>query len=65
MDEEKGVRDSLGTPYDVGILGVGGGRHWCLADVVLMRYRASTSPSLAQCVPNTTNGRLRFEYMIM
>ena len=65
MDEEKGVRDSLGTPHDVGILGVGEGRHWCLVDVVLMRYRASTSPSLAQCVPDTTNGRLRFEYMIM
>ena len=65
MVEEKGVRDSLGTPHDVGILGVGDGRHWCLADVVLMRYRASTSPSLAQCVPDTTNGRLQIEYMIM
>nr|POF24585.1 hypothetical protein CFP56_75702 [Quercus suber] len=30
-----------------------------------MQYSASMSPSLAQCVPNTTNGRLRFENMIM
>ena len=65
MYEEKGVRDSLGTPHDVGILGVGGGRHWCLADVVLMWYRASTWLSLTQCMHDIMNGRLRFEYMIM
>ena len=31
--------------------------------VVLIRYSAFTSPSLAQCVPDTTNGRLQFENM--
>ena len=33
--------------------------------VVLMRYSASTSPSLAQCILDTTNGTLRFENMTM
>ena len=65
MDEEKGVRDSFGTSHVEGILTADGGRHWCLAVVVLMQYSASISLSLAQCVPDTTNGRLRFENMTM
>ena len=30
-----------------------------------MQYSASISPSLAQCMPDTTNGRLWFENMTM
>ena len=33
--------------------------------VVLIRYIRATSPSLAQCVPDTTNGKLCFENIIM
>ena len=59
------MRESFWTPQDGRVLAAGGGWHWCLAVVVLMRYSASSSPSLAQCVPDTTNGRLRFENMTM
>ena len=65
MDEEKGVRDLFGAPQVKGILAANKGRHWCLNVVVLMRYSASISLSLAQCMPDTTNGRLRFENMTM
>ena len=65
IDGEWGYRESYGTTEVLKVLATGRVGHWCCAVVVLSRYRCSISPSRAQYMADTTNGRLCLEHIIM